>query len=412
MFYGWAVLFVAAAGMFVSGAGQSFNFSVFVEPIERELGMTSTGVASAYGLATLGASFLLPYVGRLIDRYGPRRVLLAVSVALGAGCVAFSFVADPVTLTLGFAVLRFLGQGAMMLVCGNMVAQWFAARRGLALSLMTLGFAASMALYPPLGAHLMEGASWRDAWPWFGGLTLVLMVPLVLLLARDKPEDFGLKPDGVGRNGRPDDAGPQPVWAQPDRGLSLTAALRTPAFYIIAAGMFAISMLSTALHIFQVRILTSQGISDDTAALGFTVSAITMAAAMPLLGRLMDKVDAKPVFMAALFVQALSLLLASLATSVPLALAYSAVFGITNASSLVLASFIWPRYFGRRHLGAVQGTATTIVVVGASVGPTPLGAGYDLFGDFALTLQLLAVVPVALILLAGCLKVPAEMEPT
>jgi MFS family permease len=195
-YYGWVIVAVAGLGMFASGAGQSHTFSVFVGPIAADLEIPSTLVASAYGLATLVAAFALPSMGRLVDRHGARRVSLFVVVLLGLACAAFGAAVNVVWLAIGFAALRFLGQGSMMLNCSNLVSQWFSRRRGFALSLMVLGFAVSMAVHPPLGQALVELVGWRWAWVALGLITWALMVPVLLLLAHNKPEDLGLVPDG------------------------------------------------------------------------------------------------------------------------------------------------------------------------------------------------------------------------
>ena len=144
-FYGWAIVAVACLGIFASGPGQSHTFSVFIDPIGRDLGITSAAIALAYGLATLVAAFVLPQVGRLVDRIGPRRTLVLVIIALGLACLAFGAAANLLWLAVGFALLRLLGQGSLMLGCANLVSQWFSKQRGFAMSLMALGFGISMA---------------------------------------------------------------------------------------------------------------------------------------------------------------------------------------------------------------------------------------------------------------------------
>src|SRR5919106_35609 len=196
-FYGWTVLTVAGLGIFASGPGQSHTFSVFVGPIGRDLGLSSAAIASAYGAATLLAAFCLPYMGKLVDRHGPRRMAIIVTVLLGLACMLFGAAAGLLTLALGFAALRFLGQGSLMMSCANLVAQWFSRKRGLAMSLMALGFGVSMAVHPPLGQFLVAELGWRRAWVVMGLLTWLIMLPPLLLLVYDKPEDRGLHPDGV-----------------------------------------------------------------------------------------------------------------------------------------------------------------------------------------------------------------------
>ena len=155
IFYGWVILSVAGLGIFVSGPGQSHTFSVFVDPISQDLGISSTEIASAYGTATLLAAFCLPFTGRLVDRFGSRIMASIIVILLGFACLFFGAAANMLWLGIGFALLRFFGQGSLMLSCANMTSQWFSKKRGYAMGLMALGFAASMAIHPRLGQYLI-----------------------------------------------------------------------------------------------------------------------------------------------------------------------------------------------------------------------------------------------------------------
>ena len=299
------MLAVAALGLFASGPGQSHIFSVFIAPISEDLGVSRTSVASAYAFATLVAALGLPYVGRLIDRFGARHVVLAVALLFGAAAMAFGQVANLFWLTVGFGALRFLGQGSLMLNCANLVAQWFDRQRGFALSLMALGFAASMAVHPPLAQWLSDQVGWREAWLWLGVLTWMLLIPPILLLIQNKPEDLGLEPDGRGRRGPGlEAAAPQGA----EVGLTVKQALRTPAFWITALSLATLSMLVTALFFHQVSIFTHQGVDAYVAARVFSVSAITMVLAMPIIGRLLDRFPTKPIFACAMLTQSAALI--------------------------------------------------------------------------------------------------------
>src|SRR3990170_6734916 len=299
-FYGWTILAVAGLGIFATGPGQSHNFSVFVGPIAEDLGLSKASIASAYGLATLVAAFCLPYMGRLVDRFGARRTTTVVVLLLGAAALAFGAVGGLASLALGFAALRFLGHGSLMLNCASLVSQWFSRRRGFALGLMALGFAASMAIHPPLGQYLVETLGWRQAWVVLGLLTWALLLPPILLLVHDRPEDKGLRPDGDP---------PETAVAGADSdattgltGLTLREALGTPAFYIVGAGFLTTTMMATALHFYQVSILGAQGVAPEIAARLFPVSALTMVVAMPVVGRLFDRWRTRRVFAGGLLV--------------------------------------------------------------------------------------------------------------
>ena len=402
-FYGWAIVLAAGAGIFASGPGQSHTFSVFVEPVSRDLGISSATIATAYGLATLAAAFLLPQMGKLIDRYGPRRMLLVIVLLLGCACLLFGAAANMIWLALGFTALRFFGQGSLMLGCANVVSHWFSRSRGFAMSLMALGFGVSMAIHPPLSQFLVEAIGWRQAWVVLGASTWLLMLPVVLLLIHDRPEPLGLRPDGAPITTEE----PSPSASAEIGGLTLREALRHPSFAILGLSFFGVSMTVTILHFYQVAILGAQGLGSEISARIFPVSAITMVLCMPFVGRLFDRVRTRWVIALGLLVTALSPLAITFVTSLPAALLYALIFGLNNAFSMTMFGYIWPRFFGRRHLGAIQGHGQLIAVIGASVGPLPIGLAFDLTGDPTWALRLVALYPlIAAFVVLAYLRTP------
>jgi MFS family permease len=132
-----------------------------------------------------------------------------------------------------------------------------------------------------------------------------------------------------------------------------------------------------------------------------------MVLSMPLMGHLLDRFRTEYMFAAALVVMMSSLIAVTFVRDLPTALAYGVIFGLNNAASLTLYGFMWPRYFGRRHLGSIQGTGQMIAVVGASLGPLPLGIAFDLFGSYTETLLVLALQPLVCAGLALLLRAPA-----
>ena len=386
-FYGWIIVAVANLGIFSSGPGQSHTFSVFVGPIGKDLDLSSTSIASAYGLATLIAAFMLPYMGKLIDKYGARKTLIIVSIILGFSCVFFGAASNFLMLTVGFGFLRFFGQGSLMLGCANLVSQWFDKKRGFAMSLMALGFGISMAIHPPLSQFLIDEYGWKFAWVFLGVSTWIIMVPTLYILAWNTPERVGLLPDGDKRAESINDKN------EPIEGLDLTQALKEKSFYILSAMWFGMAMLVTTLHFYQVTILTSQGISTDFAANLFTVSAIAMVLFMPVVGKLFDNIPTNFVLTIGLIINCISLLSITYANNEYYAFFYAIFFGINNAISMTMFGYIWPRYFGRKHLGSIQGTGQMIGVIGASLGPLPVGFAIDYIGYSLVTIRYLALYP-------------------
>ena len=404
-FYGWIIVGVANLGIFSSGPGQSHTFSVFVGPISKDLGLSNASIASAYGLATLIAAFLLPYMGKIIDKYGSRNSLIIISIILGISCIFFGAASNFLMLTIGFGFLRFFGQGSLMLGCANMVSQWFDTKRGFAMSLMALGFGISMAIHPPLSQWLIEQFGWKYAWVILGISTWIIMVPSLYILAWNSPESVGLRPDGTNKSGS----------AQNDlkeiEGLNLSEAMKERSFYILSAMWFGMAMLVTTLHFYQVTILTSQGITTEFAAGIFSVSAIAMVLFMPFVGKLFDNYPTKYVLALGLAINSISLLCITFANNELLAIVYAIFFGINNAISMTMFGYIWPRYFGRKHLGSIQGTGQMIGVIGASLGPLPVGFAIDYIGSSLVTIRYLSIYPIIIAIVTIIfLKSPSSLS--
>ncbi len=405
-YYGWLIVTISAVTMFSSGPGQSYTFSVFLDPISADLKVSHTEIATAYAVATLVAAFLLPRMGKQLDRYGPRHTLIVVGCLLGIACMFFGAAANFLWLAVGFAVLRFMGQGATMMCSANLVSQWFSRKRGFAMSLMGLGFAASMAIHPPLGSYLIEHWGWRRAWVGLGVLTwLIMLLPLIFLVF-DKPESIGLKIDGDTAVDTDNIDQHTPV-----NGLTLAQAKTSRAFYLLCGVWFTIGGLVTVLHFFQVSILTERGFNAHDAAQLFPVSAITMIVAMPLIGRLFDAVRTRYVIAAALIINALALFGITLVSSYPAAIAYAITFGMTNAFMMTIFGYLWPRYFGRAHLGSIQGVGQMFGVVGASIAPLPVGYAIDAFNSATGVIRMLSIFEVLVaIIVVLFLRTPAGVE--
>ena len=404
-FYGWIIVGIANIGIFSSGPGQSHTFSVFVEPISKDLQLSSTSIASAYGLATLIAAFLLPYMGKLIDRYGARVTLIIISIILGISCIFFGAASNFLMLTVGFGFLRFFGQGSLMLGCANLVSQWFDSKRGFAMSLMALGFGMSMAIHPPLSQFLIYEYGWKYAWIILGLSTWIIMVPALFILAWNNPENIGLKPDGAKKSNLKKDE------IEVIEGLNLKEAFKENSFYILAAMWFGMAMLVTTLHFYQVIILTNQGITPEFAASLFTVSAVAMVVFMPLVGKFFDNFPTKYVLATGLLINSISLISITYSNNEAYSLFYAVSFGINNAFSMTMFGYIWPRYFGRKHLGSIQGTGQMIGVIGASLGPLPVGFAIDNFGSSLITIRYLSVYPIIMaIIIIMFLKSPSSLS--
>ncbi len=404
-YYGWVIVAISAVALFSSGPGQSFTFSVFLDPISADLNISHTGIATAYAMATLLAAALLPRMGKLLDRFGPRQTLIVVGCLLGIACFFFGAASNMLWLAAGFAMLRYMGQGATMMGAANLVSQWFSRKRGFALSLMGLGFAASMAIHPPLGSYLIEQLGWRRAWFVLGMLTWITMLLPLIFLTFDKPEAVGLSIDGE-ESDIDKDKNNASV-----EGLTLAEAKTTRTFYLLCGVWFTLAGLVTVLHFFQVSILTERGFDSHVAARLFPVSAIAMIVTMPLIGRLFDALRTRYVIAAGMFINALALFSITIISHFPGAVAYAITFGVSNAFMMTMFGYLWPRYFGRAHLGSIQGVGQMFGVVGASLAPLPVGFAIDTFDDPVWVIRALSIMAVIVaVIVVALLRTPAGVD--
>jgi len=195
--YGWVVLAVATLGKIFTSPGQSPCIGVAIDSVRRSLNMTHTEMTGMYLAATTTSSLLLPATGVLIDRLGPRPMIVAVALGLAAACFLMSAAVPGAHLFFTLLMLRFFGQGSLMNVSVTEINYWWVRKRGRAMGAAGAAVSAMMqGVIPVIMMALMDAVGWRGTYVWLGFATLFIMVPLGGLFFRSKPEVYGLLPDG------------------------------------------------------------------------------------------------------------------------------------------------------------------------------------------------------------------------
>ena len=409
VFYGWIMLAVGFLGMLATGPGQSFNIAIFVNPLIEELNLSRTAISSAYSIGTLIAASALSYVGILIDRFGARLMIGILASSLGVTCLLFPMVSGIISLSIAFTALRFLGQGALTLGSTNLVSQWFSRRRGRALSIAALGFAAGNALYPPVVQFMIDRLGWRMSWIWMGIFGIVLMIPIVSILVVNKPEDMNLTPDGD--SDTPADQSEETSDANGlDQGFTVKEAIRTATFWVLAVAISIPSMLITGLIFHQISYFEGQGLDAQTAANIFPILAVSMVLFTVIYGQLLDRFKTSYIVALGIFMMAVAMRLMLIADTTFLAGLYGVGLGATSAATMTNTSYVWPRFFGRKHLSGVQGTAYTICITGAAIGPMPFGIAYDVLGGYHEAVLWLSLLPVIFAIAVAFTRPPKKRD--
>ncbi|MBA2518148.1 MAG: MFS transporter, partial [Chloroflexia bacterium] len=275
----------------------------------------------------------------------------------------------------------------------TIAAQWFERKRGRALGLVALGGSLSLALVPLANDVLIDRFGWRIAWRIDAVVIWLVLVPLVALAVRGKPEDVAQHPDGHPPLVRPPAEVPSRVETASAWGPR--QAMRTRTFWLLLGASMVPGLIVTGLDFNQISILTGDGLSSTTAASVFTVSAIAALLASFAGGWLVDRGPPRYVLAIGQGALAVAMLVLIAVDGTGWAIAYGAVRGLALGTWAVAIDATWPAYYGRRRLGSIRGITFAAEIVGAALGPIPFGLVYDATGDYTAAILGLLILPVA-----------------
>jgi len=414
-FYGWIIVAVAAIGLFFSGPGQTYSISVYINSYINDLGWSHSLISTTYSMASLTAGLCMFFVGRLIDRYGQRVMSLTIGILLGAASLWNSFLLGPIWLFFGFFMLRLFGQGAMTLIPSTLVPQWFIRKRGRALSIMAMGGFASAAFFPLFNVWLIETWGLAASWRIWGLLLILVFVPLAFYLIRNTPEAVGLKPDGIklstGTNlsRAKNEKNKAQIEYEIENTWTLTQARKTRAFWFILIASAIPALVNTGLTFHLLLILAEKGISAQIAALVLSIMALIGIPSSMFAGFILEKIRVNIVLTFVFFMEILVLGILIFTDSTAMAIFFGVFWGIAGGFERISIGVLWPNYYGRKHLGSITGVSSTAMIIGASLGPLPLGLAFDKFGSYNEVLLMLMVIPLIGILLSLLSPKPEEI---
>jgi MFS family permease len=405
-YYGWVTMTVAALAMVGTLPGRTQGLGLITEPLLKDLRIDRVQFAQINLWATLIGSLFCLGIGRLIDRLGSRIVLTGVALALGAVTLAMSGARSVLWLALLITLTRGLGQSALSVISITIVGQWFIRRLSLAMAVYTIilsvGF---MIAFPVVGAVVSNtgaGSGWRSAWAGIGAAILFVLAPLGWLLVRNRPEDCGLSLDGEKPlEDKPGEAGV---------GHSLSQALATPAFWIVALASSIYGLIASGIALFNESILAERGFDAATYYRSLVITALTALVGNFLGGWLTAKWSMNRLMALAMGLLGSSLLaLPHVRTQAHVA-AYATVMGIAGGFVMVIFFSFWSHAYGRAHLGKIQGAAQTLTVLASAIGPLLLAECVTRTGSYAVIFYLLAGIVGALGLAAWFARVPSPRK--
>ena len=371
-FYGWKLVTLSFFMLTLSSLVSFQGTGTFVVALERHFGWSRTLLSGAFALTRVQGAALGPIEGYLIDKFGPRRMVMAGFIVMGTGFVLFSLVQTAWHFYVAFVVISLgAGLGGWLAMIAA-VTNWFIRHRALALSIGMSGTHVAGLLVPIL-ARAIESYGFEKVALGTGILLLIIAVPAGKLV-RNYPEEYGLLPDGDTEQQAPDEGAEPDSASDPEPAFTAKEALQTRAFWCIAIAHIASAVPIVTLSIHLVPKLTDIGLSLPMA--GVVVATYTVVA-LPiqfLSGFLGDKFPKPPLIFFFLTLQAVALLVIAVTTSIGGAFLFAVLFGVAFGGRMPLLFSIRGEYFGRKSFATIMGMSqlpSNFMMIGA-----PLFAGY------------------------------------
>jgi MFS family permease len=372
IFYGWWIVLTSAVGLCLGPPVVVFSFGVFLSSLVHDFHTSRAAVSLAFTLHNVVGALWLPISGRLIDRFGARRVIIPATMIYGLILLSGIWLGSSIwQFYLFYAALGFSTSGPNPVPHGVVISHWFNRRRGLALGLMLLGVGVGGIVVPLVAHRLIASFGWRMAYGILGGAVLLLPLPVVTAWLENDPAQRGLRPDGAEL--------PQSAFEPPParEGLSWHEIWHDPTFWLMIC-IFCLTGASVHAGVLHMpALLSDRGLSAARGAVASSVIGASLILGRTGSGFLLDHLFAPRVAM--LFYGASAAGMATLLTGASgnMALAAAFLIGLGMGAEVELIGYMLSRYFGLRAFGSAFGHAFGAFMLAGAAGTLLMGAGFD-----------------------------------
>ncbi|MCL5025260.1 MAG: MFS transporter [Chloroflexi bacterium] len=367
-----------------------------------------------FSLSRLQGGLIAPFSGILIDRWGPRRLMMAGIALMGIGFILLSRVHSLLMFYVIYTLFVAVGLGfgptqSAITAVGN----WFVRRRSTAMGIVMAGFGMGGAVVSLL-AWFISNYGWRNTMLGAGILILVVQMPLALLM-RHRPEQYGQLPDGDGplqaRAAEPPrQARGLLSRVSSDVSLEPRQVLHTPAFWLLATIFSIRQMITNSVSVHTIPFLEDLGFSPEMAAGILGIIAVTSILGRIFFGWLGDHMDQRVVNGMTLGLLCVAMLVMSRATGLTEVLLYVPIYAMAYGGSVPQVPATLAEYFGRKHFGAVQGFSNTVQMVGNIGGPLFAGYVFDVTGSYRFAFVSFSVAAAVATLMLFAVRRPRPQE--
>jgi MFS family permease len=387
--------------------GAQYSFGVLFPALIEEFRWNRQSLSGAFSLYAFLYSFLGIILGRWVDRFGPKMVLIAGSICLGLGIGLISQVRVPFHLYLVYGLLASWGMSATYMTANPTIVKWFVEKRGMALGMAQSGLGIGIVLIPPLTGMMIEALGWRNACMILGASVFAVLFTTSFFLI-GFPEKVGLLPDGHKADGP----------ARPGREMlgeifnevswSAADAIRTRSFWVLTV-LFFCTWLMVFLPLVHLVIFTLDiGLSRSVAfaALSFLGGSSTIGRLS--MGAISDRMGRKRTLGLNLTVQVFTWIWILYTDSAWMLMVFAGLFGFSYGGVSAVFPAIVGDYFGRLKAASVIGAIFTVAGVAAAFGPIVGGIIYDRTQSYELAFILGAMTNLLSLLLLFFSRPPAK----
>ncbi len=401
LFYGWLIVGLCFFINFVSIGGRS-SFTVFVLPMSEDFGWDRGNISLAASIGLLVNGFTQPFLGRLYDRYGARKIVIPSLLILGVSTVLLVWTSHLIYLIVLFGFVASVAtSGAGDPITGAVLAKWFRRHRAAVLGISMAGASIGGLLIVPFANYLIEATNWRISWVVLGGLILVFALPAAFLIIRENPQDVGLEPDGDSTPPREVGRSSQPAYVPPRGPLesdSWTRAFRSAPIWQMCGAYFVCGATTAIMGTHFVPYAVDKGFTESYAALAFGVMNGLNVVGVVGISLISDRMGRKNLLALVYAARGCSYALLLLVPGGWGLWSFVAVAGFSWWATAPLTTSLTADVYGVRALGTISSIAFLAHQVGSAVSVQFAGEMRDITGGYDLPFAIvgLLLVPAAL----------------
>jgi len=412
IFYGWYLVVASVVTNTIFSAAYFQGFGVLILPIERTFGWDRWVVSAAMSLRQLESGIISPAVGFLLDRYSARKLIFWSAVISGAGFIGLGFTSGIATFFLSFVVISLGASGVSHAVTWPViVSRWFRRNRGLATGLAVTGpiFGSPIVI---LNTQIEEAYGWRMVV--FGyGILILIGITLLSMLVRDRPELYGLRPDGdPAEENVAVERFTDPAPRRTDSGLTLRAVFRTKEFWLFTSYLSGTFAVNSAFQIHMIPYFQQDiGFTATWAAVVMSIVFVISGIGRIGGGYLLDRMDYRLVLavVAGMMGFALMYLQVVPVQTVWGTLPFALMFGVSFGCLVPMRGAVGSIMFGTRTIGGVLGLLQGGPIAAGVIGPFVMGIIFDLNGNYSVGIWGLVVISILMMPLSLAMASPAEL---